>query len=344
MSEIVWESDAQSYGFTVMSNGMVWPDDRPGTLVEAQFTSARGDGADLDRDPDMVPSGPGRVTFTPLVRTVGYDGEHGKRIVSLHPFEAVVGDDGYLYTPDEYGQPGIRGIVLPSNNSDVVDEHDWTWRVTFDIPNTTIRPTHIPTPHDHSVDIKDYLDSDANHGVRVVVDRVAARETLAARDEVIQARDLVLPARDQTLAARDATLALGLTVDTSVGTRVFVGNTMIHGDTGWRDISSLVTFPVTNGWIRMRRVGLSVEVLANSLSVDTSGSVSILTLPPGFRPAALIPLETRAYWGSDTVEIGRVNSTGVMQFRTLSSGNQMNIHLTFTTQNPWPTSLPGSPA
>src|SRR5690625_2514869 len=140
MAEIVWESDAQSSGFTVMSNGMVWPDDWPGTLVEAQFTSARGDGADLDRDPDMVPSGPGRVTFTPQVRTVGYDGEHGKRIVSLHPFEAVVGDDGYLYTPDEYGQPGIRGIVLPSNNRDVVDEHDWTWRVTFDIPNTTIRP------------------------------------------------------------------------------------------------------------------------------------------------------------------------------------------------------------
>lgn len=170
------------------------------------------------------------------------------------------------------------------------------------------------------------------------------RANNSTAQEVRAIRDLVLPARDETLAARDETLAHGITVDTSVGTRVFVGDTMIYGDTGWRDISSLVTFPVTNGWMRMRRVGLSVEVLANSLSVETSGSVSIMTLPSGFRPAALIPLETRAYWGSDTVEIGRVNSTGVMQFRTLSSGNQMNIHLTFTTQNPWPTSLPGSPA
>jgi len=335
MAEIVWESDAQSSGFTVMSNGMVWPDDWPGTLVEAQFTSARGDGADLDRDPDMVPSGPGRVIFTPQVRTVGYDGEHGKRIVSLHPFEAVVGDDGYLYTPDEYGQPGIRGIVLPSNNSDVVDEHDWTWRVTFDIPNTTIRPTHIPTPHDHSVDIKDYLDSDANYGVRVVVDTVAARETLTARD--------------QTLAARDETLAHGITVDTSVGTRVYVGDTMIHGDTGWRDIGA----NLLDGWepaanrVLIMREGNDVTLrLDTTRTSDASTFSNILDLPTGFNPAGRARIAPVFITSSKQGWFD--NISGPLRVRdlpsALSEGDRITATVKWITADPWPSSLPGTPA
>lgn len=52
--------------------------------------------------------------------------------------------------------------------------------------------------------------------------------------------------RDQAQAVLEATESLGIRVDTSVGTRVYVGDTMIHGDTGWRNVSDLLI----NGWDR----------------------------------------------------------------------------------------------
>src|SRR5690554_4271388 len=68
----------------------------------------------------------------------------------------------------------------------------------------------------------------------------------------------------------DAREALGITVDTSVGTRVFIGGVMVYGDTGWRDITSTATDaldPSNTGTIQLKREGSTVSLALRGVSL-----------------------------------------------------------------------------
>src|SRR5690625_721720 len=80
---------------------------------------------------------------------------------------------------------------------------------------------------------------------------------------------------------------VGITVDTSVGTRVFMGGVMVYGDTGWRDITSTATDaldPSNTGTIQLKREG-------NTVSLALQG-VSLL---PGDGPLVIGPL-WQSFW------------------------------------------------
>src|SRR5699024_5284786 len=77
--------------------------------------------------------------------------------------------------------------------------------------------------------------------------------------------------------------ALALWVDNSVGTRVFVGDVMIYGHTGWRSYPEL--FPDLDASeslheIKMRRVNDRVEIAINAVA-SADGAVLSSSLPLG---------------------------------------------------------------
>lgn len=138
-------------------------------------------------------------------------------------------------------------------------------------------------------------------------------------------------------------------VDTSVGTRVFIGDTMIHADTGWR---MLGTADLINGWKvansylgpQLKRVGDIVYLYIPSLGLDGVDSTqqAFMTTPQGFRPAF-----NYATFGSVFAANG--SSYRVAQDVaniTIVGAPKLQVTGTFwwRTVQPWPTSLPGTPA
>lgn len=137
------------------------------------------------------------------------------------------------------------------------------------------------------------------------------------------------------------------------------GNTgwvVLEGDTGWRNITSLVDSAKwdVDGRLRTRRVNERVDVI---LSVASSASLAagqhaILSggaaLPLGFRddsyayyrvPVNRTAAETRNDKIGPTDMNILVNGTG-----SSSSDGTFRGRVSFTTTNDWPTTLPGTPA
>lgn len=129
--------------------------------------------------------------------------------------------------------------------------------------------------------------------------------------------------------------------DDSVGTRVFIGDVMIHGDTGWRDVSS----SLLNGWSGnafVRRIGDVVYIRCVNLDAASATSLIALSLPSGFQ-------------GPGTYQIpGSINNQKWLFSRLLThelqverytdASTQRGLAGSFPTIDAWPTSLPGTPA
>ena len=116
------------------------------------------------------------------------------------------------------------------------------------------------------------------------------------------------------------------------------------GDTGWRNVSSLLT----NGWagsLYIRRTAQAVEMLAEALSPTSATTTVAFTLPLGFRPA----INTR--WAFSTPAVPPVfhrflaaKSDGSLQYigaipqSIALYGSQMAS----AELSSWPTTLPGT--
>ena len=140
-------------------------------------------------------------------------------------------------------------------------------------------------------------------------------------------------------------------IDTTVGTRVFAGNTMVYGDTGGRKIEDLATgfdFSASaNHTMTIRRVGN--EVTLEGMGTRTEAVAFFTgTLPLGFRPKSGEYRSNRglALVGTSLVPLGNNNS--VLRFSSTGSIVDVGARAEFTarwsTLDSWPTSLPGTPA
>jgi hypothetical protein len=146
-------------------------------------------------------------------------------------------------------------------------------------------------------------------------------------------------------------------VDTTAGRAIYQWDDLnqreqlIYGDTGLRSIyqdqpwlDALFNTGTTinsSNVVRVRRVGYVVQ-LAWALDKAASGSVtSVAGFPLGFRPADIFNAI------GITSGIGLVRAYhpgGASQLITQSAAAQTNVSvtLTYTTTDPWPTSLPGT--
>ena len=137
--------------------------------------------------------------------------------------------------------------------------------------------------------------------------------------------------------------ALALRVDNSVGTRVFMGDVMIYGDTGWRDISADIS-DRESGRLLIRRIGEQVFVAADALKLTSTGSVTIPRLRVNFYPISRV----RGTWneslsGSTAQGSYNISNTGYFNIYGVGSG-PIEINETYLTDRVWPTALPGIPA
>lgn len=128
---------------------------------------------------------------------------------------------------------------------------------------------------------------------------------------------------------------------------------VIDGDTGWRRLTL-----TASGWaehaVQIQRVGPKVEIKPHSPSnwgnwtdvpVQTSGSATQGVIPSGFH-AGLIKAAAPLYTSGSVLD-GAVSTTANVQpqLRIMTeSGGSVFFLLSYSTTDPWPTTLPGTPA
>ena len=139
------------------------------------------------------------------------------------------------------------------------------------------------------------------------------------------------------------------------------GNTgweVVHGDTRWRDVTaSAINHPgIASGAIRIRRIGEMsfVRIFNLQFSSDhTTGSGPLFVLPPGFAFGPISGLAARSNGLASTTNIA-LTSTGQLFILSRNTDTPANIipgmnwplagMLSGPTAQPWPTTLPGTPA
>ena len=189
--------------------------------------------------------------------------------------------------------------------------------------------------------------SETNAGDYAAVATTAATEAVDAMERATDLAGGDFATREYV----DSTIANALRVDTTVGTRVFAGNTMAYGDTGGRKIEDLATgfdFSTSaNHTMTIRRVGN--EVTLEGMGTRTEAVAFFTgTLPLGFRPKSGEYRSNRglALVGTSLVPLGnnnsvlRISSTGSI----IDAGARVEFSVQWPTLDSWPTSLPGTPA
>jgi hypothetical protein len=134
------------------------------------------------------------------------------------------------------------------------------------------------------------------------------------------------------------------------------GNTgweCISGSTGWRDVASLLAngWTATAGALTLARRGGTVTLASNHNGLNPAAKTSsvFMFLPSGFRPLPFLssPLNYRAIGngfesGSEVSRKIVAQSDGALTQATTTS--TFTFSITWSTGDPWPTTLPGTAA
>lgn len=115
--------------------------------------------------------------------------------------------------------------------------------------------------------------------------------------------------------------------------------------TGLRNITSLITgTTVESGELRIVRTGSLVNIMMRGLTVSSSGSASLFTVPNGFRP---IGSSVRDTLSDSSSRLGYAEAYGSGSFwcQRLGSGIAMNLLMAYITAQPFPNEpYPGIPS
>lgn len=199
----------------------------------------------------------------------------------------------------------------------------------------------------------------ASDSPRVVVRTLAGP---SGRDgEVTLARlatELEPYAEDVDLAQHAArtTAVHGITVDTTLGTRVFLGGRMVYGDTGYRVLFTPTRPPewgevASGNQLAVRRIGSTVWLSIRGFRPGPDQTPRHITrLPVGFRPdysTSNNPIPNNDNVSAPNMRVSVIGASsanhGVINVEQQPSPGRHYGQFQFTTADPWPESLPGSP-
>ena len=169
---------------------------------------------------------------------------------------------------------------------------------------------------------------------------------------------------DTSTSAANSAVSKAFRVDTSVGTRVFVGNQMIYGDTGRRLLASwdaegnvtgnmpegLIPTPGVDGYVAVRRENNLVTMYIRG-GEASQNIVAVRGLGFGYSPVIATWELAFCRIGTNTEAknvLARLGA-GHVTFSGLSSGDRFGDHqyhvvLRWAPVDDWPTGLPGTPA
>lgn len=111
-----------------------------------------------------------------------------------------------------------------------------------------------------------------------------------------------------------------------------------YGDTGWRDITDLVTPAPTSGRLLVARTAGELRLYFDHLTMPEGGSGTLATLPTGLRPAF-----TQGGPVQGVSSRAQVSNYGYVQVYSWSTSAMIG---TLAAKLPagWPTTRPGTPA
>lgn len=128
---------------------------------------------------------------------------------------------------------------------------------------------------------------------------------------------------------------------------------MTYGDTGWREINALQTaaaltkFP--NAVLSVRRVNSSVDVrwFSDTGTVAGAAGTAICSTLTGFRPGVIqgrgiVGSAVNASSGLPSVHGVYSDGAALNIATTADSANNVLASLSYTTNDSWPTALPGN--
>lgn len=116
---------------------------------------------------------------------------------------------------------------------------------------------------------------------------------------------------------------------------------LIYGDTGARLLANDPAATTAAGSILLRRTGHQVEIFIHDKVTVGSGNLQVAVIPEGFRPYQWVN-ETMSAVYDTTINGVRIASSGAVTVFGVAAGDTMRGHVTWTTTEPWPTSLPGT--
>jgi len=121
---------------------------------------------------------------------------------------------------------------------------------------------------------------------------------------------------------------------------------LIHGDTGWLDISSLLIngWSVSSGYVYLRRIGLLCWLKLYSVIAPATANPIFMVAPTGFAPAtSTLPVLTT---DPSTIYVDNyvfLTSTNWNINGTMASGKVVRSITSYMCDVDWPTVLPGVP-
>lgn len=330
------------------------------------------DGPDSDQYPDTVLL-EGRVTFEPEYRVpLVYPGEH----IVIEPMHAVI-HEGVLYGETVVGDDVARGPLFLPVTVDENANQTWAWVAKFQgmrlgeygeevtLPNVRFQ---VPAGGD-ALDLSAVIPVSQSGGTITLrgpagpglTDITPAPGTLTfvwddGRERVIDVPDIGGVTRDEDGRLTSTPLGgdiffddLGDLVATAsdaylLGQELLRVDRQLFNGTGVRNLTGMVS-DATGGQVLISRRGPVVELaLVNLLLSGAAAWGTLLTLPLGFQPAlpaaeaALIPQGA----SSGVVSVRR--SDGRVDINRLGPTVRHKLTFTYTTADPWPTVLPGTPA
>lgn len=145
---------------------------------------------------------------------------------------------------------------------------------------------------------------------------------------------------------------VSLRVDTTVGTRVFLGDTMIFSDTGWRDVSAAWALPSgeTTAELTMMHIRRENNTVTLRGHITRIGGGSLLAAArlfnqvTGWRMLYNQNLPAAAL-SSSTVGIGTSSTAAAIGYSINGpASDSARFQVSWPVSDPWPASLPGTPA
>ena len=115
-----------------------------------------------------------------------------------------------------------------------------------------------------------------------------------------------------------------------------------YGDTGWRNISSLLPSD-WSGVVAAARTQNRVTIIGTNLRPAATGTTGLVDVPSGFRPARKtngVGDEAGAYRPVFALNF----SPYKLEIRNIAAANSwVDFSITYATKDAWPSSLPGTP-
>ena len=124
----------------------------------------------------------------------------------------------------------------------------------------------------------------------------------------------------------------------------------VMSDSGLRDITQEwadVLTPDNTGYIYLRRIGPMVHLHIHNLRIEATPGVTFTKalVPSGFRPLTDIFGLIPSYWSSDAAtDDYRFMRGGSVSLQGRNATTSTHLTATWLTDQPWPTTLPGTPA